>query len=509
MANRTQENMMRSIAFDAQLSKRMLQQGIPMEEVFSLGPANWIRARAMTEMERRVTREMTQEQVQRIWSTAYNRAAGHWKPIRRAIEESVNEALEVTFALRPNGKLWNHLFKVYEEFPLAATIHPFPRFFANSYKFLKDHSPFGLMKFASQGQREAITRAMTAKGMGGFVQREATEALGKVMSGHMMLSAGLAFRNTGLAGDKWYEIRLPSGKTIDARPFNPLAAYMLLAEAISQHADPESVRAPLKTRDFAEAFAGIRRFTGTGLFVFNLFDSDLPSFQRGVQRTAAELVGGFTIPFRTIKDVLATAKPDEAVFRGKDAAGILGPAIANLPFAGALLPEEPRETRAGAVGEEPRIGIPGVGPRFLAPATARQLSGLAPRERSAVESELIRHDISARSRTGDPDLDRQIAEAIGPDVDRRLSRIINSSSYKRMNSVDQRDRLSKELTRLRSRAKSQILRRDRTEIVGRIMDELQGMEHDKQLRELRRMRNSGRINAQMERTIAARLRRAR
>jgi hypothetical protein len=468
LANRTQENFMRSIAFDAMLSKRLLQMGVDKQALFTLG------------------------------ADATKVFGAQWKGIRRALAESVDEALEVTFALKPSQKLWNHLFAVYEEFPAAALIHPFPRFFANSIKFLKEHSPFGLAKFMTDGQRSAISRAITAKGMGaGGIQREATEALGKAMSGFMLHAGALALRNSDLAGERWYEIKV-GDKIVDARPFNPLAAYLLLAEQMRKLADPAAAGPPLKVRDFAEAFAGIRRFTGTGLFIFNLFDSDVESFTKGVTRTAGELVGGFTIPFRTFKDFLATAKEDEAVFRAKD--GLFGPLINNLPLAGATREPEPRAARAGYVGEEPPVG-------GIAAPTFRQLTGIIARTRTPVEAELINRDVSARPGTGDPELDRSIMEAAGPEIDERISRLIESSRYQRASDVDKRAMLSREVGKIRTRAKERIFRTDRREIVDRVVDELRGFDRRRQQRELRRMRNSGRLNARLESLILRRLRR--
>jgi hypothetical protein len=498
LANRTQENFMRSIAFDAMLSKRLLQMGIKKEELFGLGPERWIISQALKISDPLLTRELPEAQARALWQRAMKQAREMYKPVRRALTESVNEALEVTFALRPSQKMWNHLFAVYGEFPAAALIHPFPRFFANSIKFLKEHSPFGLARFMTEGQRSAISRAIAAKGMGaGGIQREATEALGKAMSGYMLHAGALALRNSDMAGERWYEIRV-GDKIVDARPFNPLAAYLLLAEQMRKLADPDAAGPPLKVRDFAEAFAGIRRFTGTGLFIFNLFDSDVESFTKGVTRTASELVGGFTIPFRTFKDFLATAKEDEAVFRAKD--GIFGPLINNLPLAGATRAPEPRAAREGYVGEEPPI-------MGIAAPTFRQLTGVIARTRTPVEAELINRDVSARPGTGDPELDRSIMEAAGPEIDERISRVIQSSRYRRASDVDKRAILSREVSRIRSRAKERIFRTDRREIVDRVVDELRGYDRKRQQRELRRMRNSGRVDARLERLILRRLQR--
>jgi hypothetical protein len=98
-------------------------------------------------------------------------------------------------------------------------------------------------------------------------------------------------------------------------------------------------------------------------------------------------------------------------------------------------------------------------------------------------------------------------EAAGPEIDERISRLIESSRYQRASDVDKRAMLSREVGKIRTRAKERIFRTDRREIVDRVVDELRGFDRRRQQRELRRMRNSGRLNARLESLILRRLRR--
>jgi hypothetical protein len=481
--NRKQEKHARDIIFDTLFSQKIIQRGFDPADVWRLGPKKFL---------------------EQIVPGSERDATARW--LTQTLTNSVQGALEQTFAASTEGKLGRWLMSTYEKFPLAALVHPFPRFLANSMKFLRDHSPFGIARFATERQRAVIAKAFERYGdkqlFNEAIQNEAVEAIGKMMTGYTLLAGAIGIRNSDMAGERWYEINV-GNRVIDARPFNPLAAYLLLGEQMRRIADPDATGAPIKGRDYAEAFAGIRRFTGTGLFVFHLFDQDVDRFTKGIQRTAAEMIGGFTVPFRTIKDFLATVKEDEGITRAGREAGLFGPALANLPLLGtALLPETQRATREEPVGAEAKFGP-------LAAPTFRQLTGIIARERTPVEAEAIRLDVFPGASVGDERINRLIDEEMGPDVGRKLNRLVQSPRYRRLDDVDKKERLSAELGKIRTQAKGKVIRRERGAIVDQLVSELGTFSQDRQRRELRRRRNAGLITAEMERTILRRLRRTR
>lgn len=460
VANRSQEWLVRSIAFDARLSGNLSRMGLTIDDVFTRGFASF--------------------------DSPTRRA------IQSALKESVDHALDVTFALAPKN---NPFFNLYKKVPELALLHPFPRFLANSLRFLRDHSPFGLMKFATESQRRALFSATKS---GVESARQATEAIGKVGSGYVMFAAALAFRNSELAGDKWFEIKV-GGKIIDTRPFNPLAAYLLVAEAARRRDNPDLPGPDLRGKDFAEAFVGIRRFRGTGLFIINAFDQDARSFEKGALDFARDFTAGLTVPFRQIRDFMATFNEDEAIVRRGEESGILGPAKANLPFLNRSLPAAPRATRAEPFGVEPDIGP-------LATGTAKQLTGILARTRSNVERELLQLQVNPNVRTGNDRINRLVTEEMGPQVERRLGRIVESPSYQKLDPIKRREKLAKELTKIKSKAKSVVIRRERNNIIDELVNKLDGKTKLEIRKELQRLRRAGGITKSIETAILNKLR---
>jgi hypothetical protein len=218
--NRGQEIPSREIIFDALFTQRMVQRGIDPADVWRLGPKQFLQRYAGEE----------------------RNAMGRW--LTTSLRESVQGSLEQTFAASTQGKLGRWLTSTYDKFPAMALVHPFPRFLANSLKFLRDHSPFGVARFMSEGQRRAIATVFKKYGdktlFNERIQAEAVEAIGKAMSGYTLFAGALAMRNSDMAGERWYEIKA-GNRVIDARPFNPLAAYLLLAEAMRRNVDPEAL----------------------------------------------------------------------------------------------------------------------------------------------------------------------------------------------------------------------------------------------------------------------------
>jgi hypothetical protein len=305
----------------------------------------------------------------------------------------------------------------------------------------------------------------------------------------MLFAAGITSRVTPIAGEKWYQIKI-GDRVIDTRPFNPLAAYMLLGEVINQMATPEETHVPITAKDYADALIGIRRLAGTGLFVFESIVLDSPkAFEDSLKNFAREFIGGFATPFRAIRDV-ATApfSQDEAVFRETREGNIFLKAVGSVPFLAQQLPARPSPTRAGAIGaDEKLLGVEA--------GLIRQLTGISLRKETGVEEEIARLDVQAGPRTGDVTLNRLITEKTGAEVDKRIGTLLRSSSYKRLDDADKRVRLRKELSKIRTRAKRTVLRTERPRIIKDLVAELAGLTLSQAKTELRKRRTAGAIDA--------------
>ena len=485
--NRSQEYWVRRMSFDAKWTQGLARLGIKDEAGMML------EVKRIGELSRKAAEQRAAGQA--ITQQVTTAERGYVKRLTTLFNESAEHALQHTFALTPKR---NPVLAFYNKIPEAALIHPFPRFLINSLDFITKHSPVGLAKYATKAQRQAL---VTATGIEGAADI-AAQSVGKMVTGSLMFGAGVAARHSPAAGEKWYQLRM-GNRTIDTRPFNPLAAYMLLGEVIRQMADPEATQVRLTPSDFADALLGIRRLTGTGLFIFDAIAKDSPTaFQTSLENFAREFIGGFTIPFRNIKDVVAgPASKDERVYRETREGNIFSSAVGNLPFIPKMLGMKPRakSTRERPAGIEPDVfGV-------IPTGAFRQLTGISFRGESGIEREFNRLNINPNPRTGDVTINRLISEQMGPDVERRMERLVSSPSYMRLGDFEKKERLNRELSRIKKRAKSQVLRTERPRIIEDLTKELQAMSIDRARMELRKRRNAGFINAEMERTIVRNL----
>jgi len=407
------------------------------------------------------------EQANRIISEAERASLGRISAL------STEEALANTFALSSKhfGAFGQKFLKTFNDWPALIFVHPFPRFLANSTKFLYDRSIGAMRKVGSKGFFKSLTAG----------DREAAKAAAQLSEGFLAMGAGMAVRAT-CGGPKWYQCKIGEDskgnpRYADLRPFAPLSVPLYAAEWVRKVLGEET---DLTGADAVDVFVGIRRLSGTalGLFDFVAEAQSADQLAAGVERYAQTLLGGLTIPAKTLKDLLTFYDEDEGVFRDREAEAEIGPIklpsvfsemIANLPVVGKeALPEASTPTREGALGkEEPIGGIP-------TPAL-RQLSGLSVQTKTPLEEETQRLGLQPRTRTGVSTLDRFTDQFMGTAIaNSNVDELLRSEDYVVLDDFNRRVQLGNVLSAVREQAKAIALQQHGQEVVQEIMKMLEG-----------------------------------
>ena len=332
-----------------------------------------------------------------------------------ALEEAVDHALQMTFA-HSGGQFAQGLTKAWEKFPALYWIQPFPRFaYANSIPFLLEHSPYGLIKAMSPKSVSELASGNT---------KQFTRAASRGLIGTTLLAKAMEMRNDpAVAGENWYEVRLPSGKIFDARPYAPLTQYLFFAEAMKKDSN-------LRPRDWFEAMIGVNRVAGTGLAVVDWVKAtDVEQVLESAQRMAGELAARITVPLRTPIDIIQGVQGQE---RRTDPKGdtwqemLINPTLANIPGTNELIAERVSPLRTDS-GSAP-LTLFGVD---IPAPLSRQLMGISLKKKNAVESEVDRLQLNYTTfmpKSGQRDVDRQIMAHMGPIVLRTVPEMMKSDS---------------------------------------------------------------------------------
>jgi hypothetical protein len=302
---------------------------------------------------------------------------------------------------------------------VGTTIMPFPRFMMNAMKFQFDYSPAGFTKLLTEAER-----AKFAKGD--------VSAVSKAIVGSSMLYGAYQFRNSENAGEKWYEGRLPDGRTVDLRPFFPAAPYLLIADVIKRSQD-NTLDQAFETKDILQGLSGAQFRAGTGLYVTDQLLKDLSGASGNLDKAKtittswlADVGAGFLQPFSTFKDFYAQYDPEEAVYRDtKD--NPLAALVRPIPGAQQALgvPAAPSATREGPLTtEDPAL-------RQLLGATIRPVKNI-------VESELDKLGLTpydVGSKTGEVAIDRLVNRDLGIIAERGIAPLLQSPEYQNLDNV--------------------------------------------------------------------------
>lgn len=376
------------------------------------------------------------------------------------VSKAVDEALEWTYSKNPiRGSFGSAIMTAYRAMPLLTLINPFPRFMTNAVKFLFDYSPAGIMSLFSSKTRAAIAA-------GDY------NAISKAIIGTSMLGAALTIRaNDNLAGEKWYEIKV-GDKTIDTRPFAPFSTYLLFGELMFNGGKN------LSGADWAQAAIGINRVAGTGLALIDLISEKVDyKNAKGVLNTfISAYIGGFTVPFVTIKDIVGNFRLEERTVKETREIPIIGGAIGNIPALNEILPakysmfqDKPLEREASLL---------------------RQLTGITLKTKSFIEKELDRIGKNIGDlipKTGNLEANRIISKQTGVILDKFNNKFELSETYQVM-SDDEKLELLKELI---SEAKKEAKGETASDLAGVVYNEIKKSSSEERKKVIKNLNNKG------------------
>ena len=344
------------------------------------------------------------------------------------VANAVDKALEVTFAKEFNsykqkGGIYEsvaaEVIKTINKLPYVLTsIIPFPRFLMNSLRFHAEFSPLGFLRFLSRKDRAKIAKGDTS-------------GLSRALIGTAMLFAAMALRKQDYAGEKWYEFKV-GDRTIDTRPYNPLAAYLFVADVINRLRN--GTFRNIDPKDVITVFAGVRGATGLYLFdqvvdwvTGSNIKAGAAEWNKRFKKFMGELLAGYLTPIRNVTDAMAEFFPEMRISRD----------TSEVPFTGAFkkrfldtdLPEATSPTNyiidkngkikaAPYVKESPLLG---------------QLSGLRfITEKNEAEKEFDKLQIKYNEifkSTGIPELDRAYKDIYSYFVGNGVSNFVKTPYY--------------------------------------------------------------------------------
>lgn len=395
------------------------------------------------------------------------------------LSDSVEDALSFTFARMPKAggrkagdTIGHHFIKVNEAIGplpvgLGTATFPFSRFMVNAMQFQLDYSPVSLVSSVYHG-----SKGLFRKNLKGISDAKtdaelalAREKMSKGIVGTAALMSAIKYRAEN-QDTKWYDITSDDGKTVDARPFFPIAPYLAVADLIVKWDNNELDEIGWKT--VVEGITGAQMRTGTSSYVIDTMfqemaaaagDGDLTGI--GAQKIGdivgnylGELVGGAVTPLRVVNDVVAQFDKEAAIVRdNKQTEGMTfseratsafkNKIIKDIPVLQKTLPEYQSPTReAPLMKQSPLVG---------------QLTGVRMQQKkSDVEKELIDlgyENYNIVSSTGDKTADALIKKHMGKLVETQLAREISSPSYLRMTDAQRKASMGNKLKRYRELAK--------------------------------------------------------
>lgn len=356
---------------------------------------------------------------------------------KNILDDAVFEAREFTMSATHKWALPYQRFA--QRWPaMYVLLNAFPRYTANAATWLMKHDPAsGLVRFFLPGD--------SAFGLGTDPAQRA-RAVGKAMTGATMLATALGLRYSGLAGDKWQELRTKFGD-IDLGRNPSQAPFLFLAEAIKQMADGNGL-GHFSPTEFAQGVASVNRLGGLGALAAGLWMGevkDRETFMKRLEEETGKTIAGFARPLSDLRDLNAFIDPEDADikdFRDSHLSRVVGPTAAELPKLGQGLP-----TAVNPLTGEKRKR------EFL----ALKFLGVKAGTYNAVEDEAVKLGLTTSDvlpTSGFVDSDRATARRLGKMVYGPLAQIVQSPEYKKLDRDHQYARFNDYLSAYRRAAEA-------------------------------------------------------
>ena len=238
------------------------------------------------------------------------------------MKNSVDKALDMTWAKQfspqglsaKKGDRWaksdmvlGKLIQSVNEVPVFSMFVPFPRFMANSFQWMLNHSPVGMFEaIASPRGRRAMADgdySEIAEGMVGFT---------------MYTAADQIVQEYGT--EKWNEVRVPQwfaeminvnpDSPLDIRAYQPFAAYYFAAWTIRRAMDDTHGFQPPSYTDVAQGLIGTNVRAGLGLYVVDQIMADVAKSGSAGSKTGAiagnmvgNIAASYLVPLNQLWDL--------------------------------------------------------------------------------------------------------------------------------------------------------------------------------------------------------------
>lgn len=378
---------------------------------------------------------------------------------KKDLASAIDIALEATYALSPKTGIAKTFVEFVNKMPFTLSLLiPFPRFLVNSLKFLFEYSPLSTVRGVA-GAAADIPAAMLSFSTDGtwtkgFLKRLAKGDVGgmsKAILGWGIFATAYQIRGSKLAGEKWNEIQV-GDKTIDTLPYNPLAAYLYVADLVHRYQNGVRVFPKNPTKELLKVFAGTRG--GTGLYmvdqVIDLLSNDMSSKKwNKVFDFVGKIANQYMTPFKTYVNLYEAATGVNQSVKDtrtaplefeKNLEGIIsgtGEAIKRnfkSIFNRNELPDYTSTTHAVWSEKENKwVARP---LRNENPILTETTGLTIKQEKNAAEKEMDRLNIAYNEifrTTGIPFLDREYKNLLAPQIHIGLSKLVTSQKYLSLN----------------------------------------------------------------------------
>lgn len=493
-ANRVQEFFFRDHTFMAALERRLGRQGVELEEVERLNLTGAI--------DRKDVEGAVQDALEMTWGRDYSQDATRADGSPNKPERIAGRFIGIVNDMAAG--------------PVRATLYmPFPRFMMNALHWQAKFQPFRIAKLAYSPE----TWEALASG-----DPTVTAAMSKSIVGAAMMGAAWEFRNSEYAGEKWNELRFPSGipalgiepgSTMDLKPYNPFAAYSFAAELAKKAFSTEGYSAkPFTARDLAMGFASVQLRAGAGMYAMDKFLDRLWKESGGTEKGFADLVdaiaqgdipeifdnelmktgvgslsagwSGLAVPMQQLKDITMSY---DIARNAEDAESDIVRDVTDDPYLGPWK----RKMPFGVDTDMDPVILPTTADpvRTYAPLT-RQLTGFSfrknktPAMRKLDELGFTQGQIMPSS--GVYEYDRALKEAMQKPFDRYVEVLMTNPSFKRAGAIEQAKKLSEQLAKVRNIAKSEVARLKPEVEALRAQSKVPRIDKLKEIRDARRIR---------------------
>ena len=374
------------------------------------------------------------------------------KTIRQEdIGTAIDQSLEMTYAKQPKkGSVGEKFVGFINAVPFTfSLIVPFPRFLVNSLKFLYDYSPAPTFVSGIRIAADLPIALLTASTEGAYtkalmrqLKEGDTTGMVKALAGWGLMGTAFQIRNSKIAGEKWNELKV-GDKTIDVLPYNPLAAYLYVADLVNRKQNGTLTKQTFNIKEFAKVFAGTRG--GTGLYLMDQIvniaaGEGTNKGYRAVNELVGKIAAQYLTPFKTYMGFLDAS--DGNIQAAKDTKtstlenAKLDPRVSIVNnFKAIFNPGELQDLTSitHAVLDE-KTGKYVARPLKNPNPILAELTGVTVRQdKNAAEKELDRLNFTYSEifkSTGIPVLDRAYKNVFAPLVHNKLSELVQTDAYK-------------------------------------------------------------------------------